>query len=39
VLAWELGPDGWDKLPTNVGVNAHERLQALAEERASRGSD
>ena len=35
VLAWELGPDGWHKLPTRVGVNAHERLQALAEERAA----
>ncbi len=39
VLAWALGPDGWHKLPTKVGVNAHERLQALAEERARRGSD
>jgi polyphosphate kinase len=37
VLAWELGPDGWHKVPTKVGVNAHERLQALAEARAHRG--
>ena len=33
-LAWELGADGWHKVPTKVGVNAQERLQALAEERA-----
>jgi polyphosphate kinase len=38
VLAWELGPDGWQKVPTKAGVNAHERLQALAEARA-RGGD
>jgi polyphosphate kinase len=36
-LAWELGPGGWHKVPTKVGVNAHERLQALAEARAGRG--
>jgi polyphosphate kinase len=34
VLAWELGADGWRKLPTKIGLNAHERLQALAEARA-----
>jgi len=34
VLAWELTPDGWRKVPTKVGLNAHERLQALAEARA-----
>jgi polyphosphate kinase len=34
VLAWELGADGWRKVPTKIGVNAHERLQALAEARA-----
>jgi polyphosphate kinase len=34
VLAWELGPDGWHKVPTEVGLNAHRRLQELAEERA-----
>ncbi len=37
VLAWELSPDGWHKVPTKVGVNAHERLQTLADERARRG--
>jgi polyphosphate kinase len=37
VLAWELGPDGWHKVPTKVGVNAQERLQALATARAHRG--
>ena len=37
VLAWELGPDGWHKVQTKAGVNAQERLQALAEERARRG--
>ena len=37
MLAWELGPDGWRKVPAKVGVNAQERLQALAEERAARG--
>jgi polyphosphate kinase len=35
-LAWELGPAGWHKVPTTVGVNAHARLQALAEDRARR---
>ena len=45
VLAWELGPDGWTKVPTKAGVNTHERLQALAEARdrrqqpRERGSD
>jgi polyphosphate kinase len=34
VLAWELGPDGWQKVPTEVGLNAHQRLQELAEGRA-----
>jgi polyphosphate kinase len=34
VLAWELRPDGWHKVKTKVGVNAHQRLQELAEERA-----
>src|SRR5205085_3531656 len=34
-LAWPLGPDGdWTKVPTTVGVNAHERFQQLARERA-----
>ena len=45
VLAWELGPEGWSKVATRVGVNAHEHLQALAEARdrrqqpRERGSD
>ncbi len=37
VLAWELGPDGWSKLPIEAGINAHERLQELALERAGWG--
>ena len=37
VLAWELGPDGWSKVPTTAGVNTHDRLQELAEARALRG--
>ena len=38
VLAWELSRDGWHKVATKVGVNAHERLQALADERARGGA-
>jgi polyphosphate kinase len=34
VLAWELGPDGWTKVPTKLGIDAHARLQELAEARA-----
>jgi polyphosphate kinase len=34
VLAWELRSDGWRKVRTKVGVNAHERLQELAQSRA-----
>jgi polyphosphate kinase len=34
VLAWELRPDGWRKVRTKAGVNAHDRLQELAEARA-----
>jgi polyphosphate kinase len=35
VLAWELLPDGaWVKVPTVAHINAHERLQELALERA-----
>jgi len=37
VLAWELGPDGWSKVPTTTGINTHDRLQELAEARALRG--
>jgi hypothetical protein len=35
VLAWELGPGGWAKVPTKSGVRTHERLQELAEARAA----
>jgi polyphosphate kinase len=35
VLAWELGPDGWAKVPTTAGVRTHERLRELAEARAA----
>jgi polyphosphate kinase len=35
VLAWELGPRGWAKVPTTSGVRTHERLQELAEARAA----
>jgi polyphosphate kinase len=35
VLAWELGPHGWTKVPTEVGIDAHARLQELAEARAT----
>ena len=34
VLAWELGPGGWEKVRTSIGVNTHDRLQELAESRA-----
>ena len=34
VLAWELGPEGWFKVPTVNGINTHDRLQELAEARA-----
>jgi polyphosphate kinase len=37
VLAWELGPDGWTKVPTEIGIDAHARLQELAETRVARG--
>lgn len=37
VLAWKLGPDGWTKVPTRIGIDAHARLQELAEARAARG--
>jgi polyphosphate kinase len=38
VLAWELRPDGWHKVKTKAGINAHARLQELAEERALGGA-
>jgi polyphosphate kinase len=37
VLAWELRLDGWRKVRTKVGINAHDRLQELAEARAHAG--
>ena len=36
VLAWELGPGGWTKVRNKVGIDAHARLQELAEARAFR---
>ncbi|HHC07866.1 MAG TPA: polyphosphate kinase 1 [Actinobacteria bacterium] len=33
-LAWELGPDGWSKVPTLEGIDAHETLYRLASHRA-----
>jgi polyphosphate kinase len=34
-LAWTLGRDGeWTKVPTERGVNAQQRLQEIAVERA-----
>jgi polyphosphate kinase len=36
VLAWELGPTGWTKVPTKIGINAQMRLRELAEERTLR---
>ncbi len=36
VLAWQLGPDGWTKVPTVAGIEAHLRLQELAESRTRR---
>jgi polyphosphate kinase len=37
VLAWELRPGGWTKVPTTAGISTHNRLQELAEARALRG--
>ena len=34
VLAWELGPEGWTKVRTRIGIDAHARLQEIAESRA-----
>ena len=34
LLAWELSADGWTKVPTTTGIDAHARLQELAEARA-----
>jgi polyphosphate kinase len=37
LLAWELGPEGWTKVPTVNVVDTHERLQELAAARSLRG--
>jgi polyphosphate kinase len=34
VLAWELGPEGWTKVPTTTRFESQGTLQRLAEERA-----
>ena len=34
VLAWELGPEGWSRVPTVEGWETHTHLQRLAEESA-----
>jgi polyphosphate kinase len=34
VLAWELGPEGWSKVPTTTRFDAQRAFQRLAEERA-----
>ena len=34
VLAWELSPDGWSRVPTVEGMETHTHLQRLAEESA-----
>ena len=34
VLAWELSPEGWSRVPTVEGVETHTHLQRLAEESA-----
>jgi polyphosphate kinase len=34
VLAWELSPDGWTKVPTEIGIDAQARFRELAEARA-----
>jgi polyphosphate kinase len=37
VIAWELGPKGWARVQTTVGVDSQTRLEELAEERARAG--
>ncbi len=34
VLAWELSPEGWSRVPTAEGLETHTHLQRLAEESA-----
>jgi polyphosphate kinase len=37
-LAWTLGRDGtWEKVPTVVGVDTHQRLGEIAEARSRDG--
>ncbi len=31
VLAWELGPDGWERVPVERGLETHTHLQQMAE--------
>ena len=38
VLVWELGPRGWNKVPTRRGHNSQRRLQDLAKQRRQRPS-
>ncbi|MFL5736665.1 MAG: polyphosphate kinase 1, partial [Actinomycetota bacterium] len=38
VLAWDLRPGGWSKVPTEHGINAQEQLQQLALSRAQRAT-
>ena len=35
VLAWELGPTGWQKVPTVTGLDSQLRFEELALERAA----
>jgi len=37
VLAWELGLEGWAKVPTIAGIDSQSRLEELAEERVRAG--
>jgi polyphosphate kinase len=37
VLAWELRPEGWTKVPTEIGIDAQVRFRELAEARSARG--
>jgi len=34
MLAWELGLEGWSKVPTTTGLDSQTRLEELADERA-----
>ena len=37
LLAWELGPDGWKKVETSVGIDSQSLLETLAMERVGDG--